>query len=172
MDKFDARLAETLVDIASTRIFINEIRRRGQCKADETASLTDTQHTVLARLQSSATFAAHTWPRLAAGATPATRAAAAEASAAAAAAWATTALGLEAKAESTAARAACQPAAEHASLALEWEAAAAAWRAAFEQLELAKQADPGLMAVQEAEEAIKEKRGFKQQRQQFDAGTS
>ena len=126
-----------------------------------------TPSTLVAQQQPSATCAAHAWPPLADGAIPASRAAAAEASAAAAAAWATTTLALEAKAEASAARAACQPATEHASLALEWEAAAAAWRAAFEQLELAEQADPGSRAVQETEEAIWDKRGFKQQRQQW-----
>ena len=162
--------AEAMAEMASDTALDAEMERLEQCEANETGSLTET---VLDRLQDSELLlVAQTWPRLAAGAIPASRAATAEASAAAAAAWATTALGLEAKAEASAARAACQPAADHACL--ELEAVAAAWRAAFTQLELAKQADAGSTAVQEAEEAILEKRGFNKLRRQFNeqAGTS
>jgi hypothetical protein len=74
---------------------------------------------------------------------------------------------LEAKAEASAARIASDPAAKLTPVALEWQEAAAAWRAAFEQLEYARQADPQASAVQQAEQSIRDMRSFKRQCQQW-----
>lgn len=59
------------------------------------------------------------------------------------------------------------PAAERTHVAVEWQAAAAAWRAAFEQLEYARQADPEAAVVQQSEQSICDMRGFKRQCQQW-----
>lgn len=83
------------------------------------------------------------WPQPAPALTPgaaAARAAAAQASAAAAVGWASAAAGHEAAAHAAAQHAGTQPAAASASA--EWERAAAAWRAAYDALEAAAQADP------------------------------
>jgi hypothetical protein len=75
--------------------------------------------------------------------------------------------GLEAKAEASAARTAILPAAGRTHVAVEWHAAAAAWRAAFEELEYARQADPQAAGVQQTEQSIRDMRGFKRQCQQW-----
>ncbi|KAL4857859.1 hypothetical protein ACK3TF_001844 [Chlorella vulgaris] len=106
------------------------------------------------------------WPQ-AAGSAPVCRTAAAEASSAAALVWAASAMGLEAKAEASATLMASLPATERTHVAVEWHAAAAAWRAAFEELEYARQADPQAAVVQQTEQSIRDMRGFKRQCQQW-----
>jgi hypothetical protein len=79
-------------------------------------------------------------------------------------AWATAAMGLEARA----ARTPILCAAEDAYLiALRWQAAAAAWRASFELLEYAKRVDPQEPVVQQTEQSILDMHNFKQQCQQW-----
>jgi hypothetical protein len=109
------------------------------------------------------------WPPVAeAGAVPGMacpRQAAAEASAAAAAAWAATAAGREAVAQAAAERAAGQPAGQHTAGAEEWERAAAAWHAAHQALDAARQACPDAPVVLEADAAVQAARALKAQRQ-------
>lgn len=118
-------------------------------------------------LRPRATTAAAPWPPTAGSAAPTCRTAAAEASAAAALVWAASAMKLEAKAEASAARIASDPAAKLTPVALEWQEAAAAWRAAFEQLEYARQADPQAAVMLQAEQSIRDMRSFKRQCQQW-----
>jgi hypothetical protein len=108
------------------------------------------------------------WPPVRGHAVPAataiTRQAAAEASAAAAAAWAGTAAGREAMAETAVERAASQPAGQHTAGAEELEWAAAAWHAAHQALEAARQACPDAPAIREAVAAVQAARALKAQR--------
>ena len=108
------------------------------------------------------------WPAVAADAMPGmtcSRQAAAAASAAAAAAWAATAAGREAAAEAAAERAASQPAGKHTAGAEEWEWAAAAWHAAHQALDAARQACPDAPVVLEADAAVQAAHALKAQRQ-------
>ncbi len=108
------------------------------------------------------------WPSASDGAAPAmanARMAAAEASAAAAAAWARTAAAREAAAEAAAESSDGQPAAQHTGGAEGWEWAAAAWHAAYQALDTARQACPDSPAVRDAEAAVNTARALKAQRQ-------
>ncbi|KAL4855193.1 hypothetical protein ACK3TF_004183 [Chlorella vulgaris] len=143
--------------------FKEDRRRREQAQL---AAAGKTPHTQPV-LRPHGTTAAAPWPPTAGSAAPTCRTAAAEASAAAALVWAASAMKIEAKAEASAARIASDPAAKLTFVALEWQEAAAAWRAAFEQLEYARQADPQASAVQQAEQSIRDMRSFKRQCQQW-----
>jgi hypothetical protein len=67
--------------------------------------------------------------------------------------------------EAAAERTASQPAGQHTAGAEEWEWAAAAWHAAHQALEAARQACPDAPAVREAEAAVQAARALMAQRQ-------
>lgn len=107
------------------------------------------------------------WPPPPADMVPAAacaRSAAAAAAAAPAVAFASAAAGHEAAAEAAQAAAASQPATAMARAGEEWMRAAAAWRSAYDALAVARQAQPGLAAVVEAEAALQAAEQFKRQR--------
>ena len=72
---------------------------------------------------------------------------------------------MDAKAEAAAERTASQPAGQHTAGAEEWEWAAAAWHAAHQALEAARQACPDAPVVLEADAAVQAARALKAQRQ-------
>ncbi|KAI3432611.1 hypothetical protein D9Q98_004158 [Chlorella vulgaris] len=145
------------------RALAAEQDHRQRSKVAVTEKLAHNQRVSSAAMQSHATPTLPPWQPLPAGPAPSSRAAAAEASAAAAMAWATAAMGLEARA----ARTAGHPAAERSHVDLQSQAAAAAWRASYQQLEYAKQADLHSSAVRRTEQSIRDMRSFKRQCQQW-----